>query len=255
MTAVEDIGYGAQFDGWYDRIFPKDAHAEATARALAALHPDTAAGTLEFGVGTGRIAVPLSRETGPVVGVDSSAPMLAGLAAEAAAQGAPVTGVHADVRTYAEDRTYGLVYCICSVLGLITDPDDQRRTVRRAAALLAPGGRLVVETHNRPAVHALHEGRAQATFFTPYPDPGTGLQSHAVLLGPDLWQCHQIWFEADGSTRVGSEVVRLLTPDEVDAYAEDAGLTPTARWSDWNATPYDPRSPLFVTVYERGADA
>lgn len=76
-----------------------------------------------------------------------------------------------------------------------------------------------------------------------------------MLLGPDLWQCHQIWFEADGSTRVGSEVVRLLTPDEVDAYAEDAGLTPTARWSDWNATPYDPRSPLFVTVYERGADA
>lgn len=60
---VDDIGYGKQFAAWYDRLFPKDANAVTTAETLAHLHPDPEKGTLEFGVGTGRIAVPLSQRS------------------------------------------------------------------------------------------------------------------------------------------------------------------------------------------------
>ncbi|ARF77293.1 SAM-dependent methyltransferase [Kitasatospora albolonga] len=251
---TQDIGYGQQFQGWYDRIFPKDAHADATAEVLAALHPEPGAGTLELGVGTGRIAIPLSRRVGPVTGVDSSPEMLQALSADSTAEEARVTAVRGDARTYTDDRTYGLVYCVCSVLGLVTDPVDQQRVISRAAALLAPGGRLVVESHNRQGIVALHEGRRQATFFTRYPEPGTGLQTHATLLD-DIWECHQVWYEADGTTRVGSEAVRLLDPDTVDGYATRAGLTPHLRLSSWDGTPYTPGSPLFITVYERGENA
>ncbi|MFE3329565.1 class I SAM-dependent methyltransferase [Streptomyces sp. NPDC059176] len=251
VNTVQDIGYGRQFDGWYDRLFPKDDSAAATAATLAALHPDPAAGTVEFGVGTGRIALQLARGIGRVTGVDSSPEMLTRL--RTALEGEDlVEPVHGDIRTYTSDRTAGLVYCVCGTLSMLLTTDDQRAAIRRAAGLLAPGGRLVVETHNKPAILALHEGRSRATYFTPYPEPGTGLQTHSTLLPEgDLWHCSHIWYEADGTTRVGSELSRLTTPDEVDAYARDAGLAPEHRVADWVGTPYSEESPMFVATYVR----
>ncbi|MEV5932002.1 class I SAM-dependent methyltransferase [Streptomyces sp. NPDC052079] len=251
MTSdVPDIGYGTQFAQWYDRVFPKGAAGQAVADALAGLHPDPDAGTLEFGVGTGRIAVPLSRKTGRVTGVDSSPEMLAQLAA--APGNEEVVPVHADIRTYTDTRAYGLVYMVCGTLSMLLTPEDQREAVRRAADLLVPGGRLVVETGNRPAVETLHEGRLRTTLFTPYPEPGTGLQTHSTLT-PEIWQCSHIWYESDGTSRVGTELARLTVPDEVDAYATAAGLTPEGRYADWNLTPYAEQYPMFVTTYTKSA--
>ncbi|MGW6022909.1 class I SAM-dependent DNA methyltransferase [Streptomyces sp. NPDC055099] len=249
-STVADIGYGAQFAKWYDRIFPKGADAQATADALARLHPDPEAGTIEFGVGTGRVAIPLSQKTGQVTGVDSSPEMLAQLADAPGSE--HVVPVHADIRTYTDTRTYGLVYVVCGTLSMLLSPEDQQETVRRAAELLCLGGRLVVETGNRPAVEALHEGQLRTTLFTPYPEPGTGLQTHSTLTA-ELWQCSHIWYESDGSTRVGSEVARLTTPDEVDEYATAAGLTPEGRHADWNLSPYTEQYPMFLTTYTKSA--
>ncbi|MFG2648583.1 class I SAM-dependent DNA methyltransferase [Streptomyces sp. NPDC048436] len=251
-SAVDDIGYGTQFAAWYDRIFPKGADAVATADVLARLHPEPAAGTLEFGVGTGRIAIPLSARTGPVTGVDSSPEMLAQLAEAPGNEG--ITAVHADIRTYTDTRTYGLVYIVCGTLSMLLSAEDQQAAVHRAAELLAPGGRLVVETGNRPAVEALHEGQARTTLFTPYPEPGTGLQTHSTLgPGGEMWQCSHIWYEADGTSRVGSELARLTTPDEVDAYAVTAGLNPEGRYAGWELAPYTEQYPMFLTTYTKNA--
>ncbi|MEV5883666.1 class I SAM-dependent methyltransferase [Streptomyces sp. NPDC052020] len=252
---VEDIGYGRQFDGWYDRLFPQDESAAATAKRLAALHPAPSAGTVEFGVGTGRIALPLSAYVGPVTGVDSSPEMLARLR-DALGGETSVEPVHADIRTYTSGRTAGLVYCVCGTLSMLLSPEEQRQAVRRAADLLIPGGRLVVETHNKPAILALHEGRSRATYFTPYPQPGTGLQTHSTLLPEGgLWHCSHIWYEADGTTRVGTELSRLTHPDEVDAYAREAGLEPESRTAGWHGedSPYTEQSPMFVSTYVKAA--
>ncbi|MFJ3932650.1 class I SAM-dependent DNA methyltransferase [Streptomyces sp. NPDC090029] len=245
---IDDIGYGKQFAPWYDRLFPKDDNALATAQTLTSLHPDPSRGALEFGVGTGRIAIPLSQKIGHVTGLDSSPEMLELLAEDPTA--AHVTGVHADIRTYIGDRTYPLVYAVCGILSMLLTPEDQQQAVRTAASLLEPGGRLVIETGNRPGVEALHEGLARTTLFTPYAEPGTGLQTHSTLSpGSDLWHCSHVWYEADGTTRVGQELARLTTPDEVDAYATAAGLVPEARYSDWNMSPYTSECPLFVATY------
>ncbi|MGX2997512.1 class I SAM-dependent DNA methyltransferase [Streptomyces sp. JNUCC 64] len=249
---IADIGYGKQFEGWYDRIFQQDPVTQLTVDALAGLHPDPSAGTLEFGVGTGRIALPLSRKVGPVTGVDSSPEMLAALA-EKSGEGEVVAEL-GDISAYHGDREYGLVYCVCSTLALILDPEAQRAAIARAAEHLRPGGRLVVETHNRPGIVAQHEGRVRTTLFAPYPEPNTGVQMHATLLADDqIWQVSSIWFEGDGTHRIGTEVVRLLVPDEVDAYAVDAGLRPEGRYSDWQRTEYVPAAGLFVTTYTKPA--
>ncbi|MEV8595272.1 class I SAM-dependent methyltransferase [Streptomyces sp. NPDC052012] len=249
---VDDLGYGKQFATWYDRLFPKDANALTTAETLARLHPDPDQGTLEFGVGTGRIAIPLSQKVGRIVGLDSSPEMLALLADDPGS--GEVTGVHADIRTYSDNRGYALVYAVCGILSMLLTPEDQQKAVQQAAELLAPEGRLVIETGNRPAVEAMHEGLARITLFTPYPEPGTGLQTHSTLPpGSDLWQCSHVWYEADGTTRVGSELARLTTPDEVDAYATAAGLTPEARYADWQLSSYTSQYPMFLATYRKGA--
>lgn len=248
---VDDIGYGRQFDGWYHRLFPDDASVVTEVDLLASLHPDPASGTVEFGVGNGRIALPLSRRIGRITGVDSSPEML-DLLRRDLAEDTPVEPVHADIRTYTADGTVGLVYAICATLSMLLTPEEQQQAVRRAADLLAPGGRLVVETHNKPAVLALHEGRSRATYFTPYPEPGTGLQSHSLLFPEgSLWHLSHVWYESDGTTRVGTEVSRLTAPEEFDAYARAAGLEPERRWGDWpaDAAPYGPDSPLAICSY------
>ncbi len=256
---IDDIGYGRQFDGWYDRLLPSRSAALRTAEMLAGLHPDRTAGTLEFGVGTGRIALPLAGLVGRVTGVDSSPEMLAALRERARAEGAAgtaVTVVHGDMRTYAapENRRYGLVYAVCATLNLVPDPDERQEVFHRAAALLIPGGRLVVECHNRPAVVALHEGRTRTSYFLPYPEPGTGVQTYSTL-SPDhnLWHCSHIWHVGDGTTRVGTETSRLLTPEETDAHAKASGLRPLPQgppYGDWAGTPYTTASPTFISVYE-----
>nr|WP_307853875.1 class I SAM-dependent methyltransferase [Streptomyces sp. RG38] len=249
-TGVEDIGYGRQFDGWYDRLIPDGTVTAEAVKALHARHPDPGSGTLEFGVGTGRIAIPLSSRVGTVTGVDSSPEMLDALRVKLK-DGGDVTPVHGDIRTHTSPSRYALVYCVCATLSCLTTPEDQRRAVRRAADLLLPGGRLVIETHNKPAIVALHEGRTRTTYFVPYPEPGTGVQTHSTLLDGSLWQCSHILYQGDGTTRVGSELTRLTTPDEVDGHARAAGLEPEARMSRWDGTPYSEAAPLFMCSYVR----
>ncbi|WP_051828000.1 class I SAM-dependent methyltransferase [Streptomyces bicolor] len=254
MSTIDDIGYGRQFSGWYDRIFPRDEAARLTAQRLAELHPAPGTGSLELGVGTGRIAIPLAGLAGPVTGVDSSPEMLAVLAREADSADAAVTGVVGDIRLPTGDDTYGLVYCVCATLSMLLTAEEQQAAVGHAAARLAPGGRLVIETHNPAAVVELHDGQRHISYFVPYPEPGTGLQTYSTLVADaGMWHVSHIWHEKDGTTRVGTEASRLTTPDEVDAYATAAGLRPADRWADWLGTPWDGRSALFVNVYERPA--
>ncbi|MEU3657402.1 class I SAM-dependent methyltransferase [Streptomyces sp. NPDC032161] len=249
---ITDIGYGRQFAGWYDRIFQNDALTRATVDAVAGFHPNPDWGTLELGVGTGRIALPLSHRVGPITGVDSSPEMLAAL--EKKADEGEVTAQLGDIRTWRAERRYGLVYCVCSTLSLILDHEGQREVIARAAEHLRPGGRLLIETHNRPGVVILHQGLAHSTMFVPYPEPDTGIQMHATLMADNqIWQVSTLLFEANGTHRIGTETTRLLTPDEVDLYAQDSGLRPEGHYSDWQRADYVPASGLFVASYLKPA--
>ena len=247
LAPSQAVGYGRQFAGFYDRLFPGGAAAEPVVDRLAALRPDAGRPALELGVGTGRIALPLAARSGPVVGVDASPDMLERLAPDAG-----VEPVLADIRGYDDGRAHDLVYCVCGTLSMVLEPDGQAAVLEACARACAPGAAVVVETHDPAAVAAMHEGRTRESFFTPYPEPGTGLLSHSTLdAAAGLWQLAHVWFEGDGTSRVATELSRLTTPDEVDGYARAAGLEPEARWGTWAATPHTGADPTFVSVFRR----
>ncbi|MCL4686514.1 methyltransferase domain-containing protein [Myxococcota bacterium] len=125
---------------YYDatRGFPpgiEDAVADAIV-ATGRLQPTSR--VLEIGVGTGRIALPLARRVGSVLGVDLSAPMLAKLLEKRGSL--PVAPARADATQlpYADDSVDAAV--AVHVFHLIP---GWRTVLHELARVLRPGGRLL----------------------------------------------------------------------------------------------------------------
>jgi SAM-dependent methyltransferase len=98
---------------------------------------------LEFGIGTGRIALPLTRRGVEVHGIDLSRAMVARLRAKPGGDAIPVA--IGDFATTTMDGTFALAYLVFNTIENLTSQDAQVACFRNAAAHLAPGGCFVVE--------------------------------------------------------------------------------------------------------------
>ena len=98
---------------------------------------------VELAVGTGRVAIPVARETRRrVVGVDRSPAMLAVARARAHEAGVELELLEADLRELALEEPAALVYCPYRSLLHLPTWADRRRVFERVAAALRPGGRF-----------------------------------------------------------------------------------------------------------------
>src|SRR5918993_175562 len=98
---------------------------------------------VELAVGTGRVAIPVARETGRrVVGIDSSPAMLAQARIRAAQAGVDLDLRVGDMRDLDLDEPAALIYCPARALLHLPTWADRRRTFERVAAALAPRGRF-----------------------------------------------------------------------------------------------------------------
>jgi SAM-dependent methyltransferase len=101
-------------------------------------------GALEFGIGTGRIALPLAERGVRVAGIDNSEAMVARLRAKPGAEDIDVT-----IGDFARTRVGGeftLVYLVFNTIFNLVTQDDQVACFANAAAHLRSGGRFVIET-------------------------------------------------------------------------------------------------------------
>lgn len=98
---------------------------------------------VELAVGSGRVAIPVARETGrPVLGIDASAAMLAQARERADAAGVDLELRHGDMRELELDEPAGLVYVPFRSLLHLPTWADRRRVFERVHASLRPGGRF-----------------------------------------------------------------------------------------------------------------
>ena len=246
MDGYDDATYGDRFasvyDDWYEGITDADACASLVA-SLADLAGDAGGGpVLELGVGTGRLALPLSALGVHVVGVDSSAAMLAELAAKPG--GAAVEGVLGDMAAPPlGDRTFAVVFVAYNTLFNLVDPAAQQRCLADAAGRLMPGGSLVVEAFV-PA-----PGRVQEAV-----SPRTITADRVVLsvsrTDPDRQEAMGQYVDiTEAGIKLRPWHIRWSTPEQLDEMAASAGLVLADRWADWERTPFTAESPSHVSRY------
>src|SRR6476659_7695851 len=129
----EDVA--ARYDDPSDRMFDPAVIAPVV-DVLAELAGDGAA--LELGIGTGRIALPLSQRGVRVHGIDLSEAIVARLWAKPGSEAAGVT--LGDFATTTVEGTFSVVYLVFNTIMNLTTQDEQVACFRNAAAHLGPGG-------------------------------------------------------------------------------------------------------------------
>lgn len=101
--------------------------------------------TLELGCGTGRILIELLRAGVDAIGADRSLPMLARLRRDAKKHALSPDVVQMDITVPALSDSFRVVLLPYSLITYLRDPTIAERCVRALAALLEPGGCLVLD--------------------------------------------------------------------------------------------------------------
>ena len=270
LAGFEPATYGDRFADVYDDWYPEVTDTAACAATVADLArtaasradvggvgggEDGGAGgdrprVLELGVGTGRLAIPLTEAGVEVTGVDASPAMLAALAAKPG--GAAVRPVLADMAALPTDHpeladgTFHAVLIAYNTLFNLVDDGTQQRCLERAAALVRPAGSVVVEA------------------FVPDPGATSGDSVTARQVTADRVVLSVSRTDAASHLVVGQYVditgagvtlrpwqVRWTTPDGLDALAATAGLALRHRWADWHRAPFTADAAAHVSVYHR----
>lgn len=196
---------------------------------------------LELGIGTGRIALPLSQRGIRVQGIELSPAMVAQLRTKPGSDDIAVTiGDFATVRVAGPVR---LAYLLRNTIMNLTTQDAQVDCFRTVAAQLEPGGLFVIEVMV-PQLQRLPPGDTVRAFtvtpthlgFDEYDVASQGLISH------------HYWVDG-GQADVRSVPFRYVWPAELDLMARLAGLSLRDRWSDWHRQPFTGDSTAHVSVW------
>ena len=202
---------------------------------------------LELGIGTGRVALPLSQRGVPVHGIDLSSAMVARLRDKPGADAIGVT--MGDFTTTRVAGTFRLAYLVFNTIMNLTTQDEQVDCFGNVATHLEPGGCFVIEVMI-PDLQRLPPGETVRPFtvtpahlgFDEYDVAAQGLISHHYTI-------------ADGRVRVESVPFRYVWPAELDLMARLAGMTLRERWSNWNRERYTSESTTHVSVWEKARPA
>jgi SAM-dependent methyltransferase len=198
---------------------------------------------LELGIGTGRIALPLSQRGIRVHGIDLSEAMVARLRAK---PGADRIGVSVgDFATTTVAGRFSVAYLVFNTIMNLTTQDEQIACFQNVAAHLQPGGCFVIEVMV-PDLQRLPPGETVRPFtvsatrlgFDEYDVASQGLISHHYRA-------------VDGKLEGNSMPFRYVWPAELDLMARLAGMSLRERWRGWRHEPFTSDSRKHVSVWEK----
>jgi SAM-dependent methyltransferase len=220
---------------------------------------------IELAAGTGRVAVPLAEAGHRVTGVDIDPAVLARArrSAATAGEGTATRLTFREGDLFAprpeEAGTYGLAILALNSILLLGGPREQRRAIGVLAGLLAPGGVAVVDAWQPLAEDLVRfDGRLSLEWLRH--DPETGR---------DVIKVAAAWY--DGATRTvtlttifdeaapgeaptrwtRADALHLISADELQAHAEDAGLVVEVVAGDYDMTPLGPGADRAILVARR----
>jgi SAM-dependent methyltransferase len=199
---------------------------------------------LEFGIGTGRIALPLAARGVRVHGIDLSEAMVARLRAKPGGDAIGVT--IGDFATARVEGKFTLAYLVFNTIMNLTTQDAQVACFQNVAAHLKPGGCFVIEV-GLPQLRRLPPGQ---TIHPSYYEMPTrfGLDEYDLA---DQGLISHHYAERDGTFGPRSIPFRYVWPSELDLMARLADMRRRERWSGWRREPFTSESDKLVGVWEK----
>lgn len=241
MTDYSDETYGERVADVYDDWFP--SHDPDAVEFLTTLATNGKA--LELGIGTGRVALPLSAQNIEVQGVDSADSMIARLREKPGADKIVVTkGNFADVPV---DGQFELIYVVFNTFFALPSQAVQVNCFRNVASHLSKDGCFVIEAFVPDVTRFVH---GQANW-------ATGVTADRVELDAGKHDSvtqrvvSQKVVITDGTVRLYPVQIRYAWPSELDLMAQLAGLQLRERWSGWRREPFTSESQKHISVYEQ----
>lgn len=241
MEGYEVSTYGDRiadiYDDWYGTRLDPDAAVALLARLA------DGGRALELGIGTGRVAIPLSRAGVPVTGIDASEAMVSRMRDKPGGQAIDVAfGDFVDV---AVEGKFSLIYVPFTTFFALGSRDRQLRCLHNVASHLEPVGHFVLDAFVPDFSRYDHDqwtatlpgGVDYALIDSMRHDPLTQtIEGHHILIqetGIRLFPLH----------------LRYCWPSELDSMAEAAGLHLVERYGDYDQQEFDAMSTRHVSVY------
>jgi SAM-dependent methyltransferase len=215
-----------------------------TVDLLAELAGDGA--TLEFAIGTGRVALPLAARGVAVSGIELSTAMVDRLRTKPGAERINVT--IGDMATTRLAERFRLVYLVFNTIGNLTTQDQQIACFANAGAHLEPGGVFVVEV-GVPDLRRVPPGEDSRVFARA---PGYVGYDHYVDLVAQQAVSHHFVADSSGISETTTPF-RYVWPSELDLMAKLAGMTLRYRWAGWDRSSFTGDSTAHVSVWETSA--
>jgi SAM-dependent methyltransferase len=238
--------YGDRLGADYDVLYPSHG-LETTAMVdfiaeLATRSPSRS--VLEFGIGTGRLALELQRRGLLVAGIDASTRMV-----EALREKDPGGTIEVAVGDYVSTRVSRLFSVVALVFNNVLDPRGlpaQLALFENAARHLTPGGFFVIEAF-------VLSDAARSGDWSVAPR----------YVGIEHAELQMMRFDIETSTiertlvhlrPQGAQFIEVRDayagPGELDVMAHVHGMSRVARYASWDRAPYTAFSRRHVTVYE-----
>ncbi len=212
---------------------------------LADLAGDGAA--LEFGIGTGRLALPLAQRGVRVHGIDLSTAMVARLRAKPGGDDIGVT--IGDFASAKVEGAFSVAYVVFNTIMNLTTQDQQIACFQNAAGHLEPGGCFVIEVVV-PALQRLPPGETVRAFAVSA--TRLGFDEYDVVSQRLISHHYSV---VDDKLEVFAAPFRYVWPSELDLMARLAGMRLRERWSGWTREPFTSDSVKHVSVWEKTASA
>jgi SAM-dependent methyltransferase len=243
-------------DDWYEHFFTRPVNLfwekmvpdEATAADVAFIRRHIGGPQpqriLDVPCGAGRHALALARLGYEVTGVDLSEDAVARASAAARADGLPARFVRSDMRRFPVDGAFAAALCLGNSIGYF-DADGTAEFLARLAAAVAPGGRLIIDSHVcAESIFPLQEERTlefeggcyRSTLS--YDCLRSVLETRAELT-------------LEGETHALAYAHHIVTSGSLVALVSAAGFEVDALYADTDDRPYRPGSPRLILTARR----
>jgi SAM-dependent methyltransferase len=235
----------------YDALLPVGAHLPLY-RDLAR---NQSGAVLELACGTGLLTVPIAQTGLDTVGLDRSRAMLSVARDRARAAGASVTFVEGDMRHFAFDRTFELIFVARNSLLHLHSTADLIAVMTAAGRHLGPRGVFAFDVFN-PNVALLARPGGQR-----FPTMEAKSSRHGLLRVEDTMDYdaatqvnHGTWYISTPERQdawIVPLALRSIFPQELPLLVSAAGLELISRAGDFSGTPFGTGSRFQVCLCRR----